>query len=266
MAGQGDDRHHIVRNNTIHDCEQTASAAVSGPVQPNHGNHIYNIWAQRLFSGAEMAGIKIHASIDLLIQGNRLHHTGRSLWMDWMAQGTRITGTLLRQRPGRPVRGSDHGPFLVDNNSSFPDQPAGHVPRRRLRAQLMTGRIVSRPEPNRVTPYHPAHSTAVAGLVDIKGGDNRFYNNLLVGKGEPPAAAGKARGASGFGLWVYDNRPFPRCRRAAMSSAMARAPMPAKQTQSPCGVNPKARIVDEGSNVHLHLTWDPAMRTPTARW
>lgn len=42
-----------------------------------------------------MAGIKIHASIDVLIQNNRIHLAGRGLWMDWMAQGTRITGNLL---------------------------------------------------------------------------------------------------------------------------------------------------------------------------
>ncbi len=31
-------------------------------------NNIYNIWTKRLFTGAEIAGIKIHASIDLLIR------------------------------------------------------------------------------------------------------------------------------------------------------------------------------------------------------
>ena len=51
---------------------------------------------------------------------------------------------------------------------------------------LMTGRILSRPEPRRSTPYHKAHSTALAGLYSTTGGDNRFYNNLLVGNG--PAA------------------------------------------------------------------------------
>jgi hypothetical protein len=79
---------------------------------------------------------------------------------------------------------------------------------------LMTGKIVSRSELRRDTPYHPAHSTKVAGLVNIRGGDDRFYNNIFVGAGATPAVApaGKAdwRGKeSGYGLWVYDNREFP---------------------------------------------------------
>ena len=97
----------------------------------------------------------------------------------------------------------DHGPFLVDNNMflsrvSLWDMSEGGA----YAHNLMTGQIVSRPEPRRVTPYHPAHSTAVAGLVDIKGGDDRFYNNILVGKGESAAGRreGRERGEAGGGL------------------------------------------------------------------
>ena len=64
-----------------------------GSVQQIASNHIHNIWAQRLFSGAEMAGIKFHAAIDVRIEHNRIHTCG-GLWMDWMAQGTRITRNL----------------------------------------------------------------------------------------------------------------------------------------------------------------------------
>ena len=131
-----------------------------------------------------------------------------------------------------------------------------------IKAQV-TGQIISRPEPRRVTPYHPAHSTAVAGLVDIKGGDDRFYNNILVGKGESSAATGKAAEAvAGFGLWVYDTREFPLqtggnvyCNGARPSSKEA------KDVTLP-GVDPKARIEDEGQVVYLRLAWERAMRNP----
>jgi len=43
-------------------------------------------------------------------------------------------------------------------------------------------------------------------LVNVKGGDDRFYNNLFVGQGE--SAAGPDKG-SGFGLSVYDARELP---------------------------------------------------------
>jgi hypothetical protein len=106
----------------------------------------------------------------------------------------------------------DHGPFVVDNNlflspTSLLDVSEGGA----YVHNLITGKIISFPEPRRDTPYHPAHSTAVAGLVNIKGGDDRFYNNIFVGRGESPAGASKAakkgpERATGFGLSVYDNR------------------------------------------------------------
>ncbi len=258
--------HHIVRNNTIHHCEQTGICGSLGAVFSQIiGNHIHDIWAQRLFTGAEMAGIKIHASIDLLIQRNRIHHTGLGIWMDWMAQGTHITGNLCYDNSSYDLFVEvDHGPFLVDNNlflspTSLLDMSEGGA----YAHNLMTGQIISRPEPNRVTPYHPAHSTAVAGLVDIKGGDDRFYNNILVGKGESPTAAGKgAEAASGFGLWVYDNRPFPLQTGGNVFCNGARPYAREANAVTLPGVDPKARVVDEGRNVYLHLTWDPAMRNP----
>jgi len=39
---------------------------------------------------------------------------------------------------------------------------------------LFAGRIVMHPELSRETPFHPAHSTAVAGLRNIVGGGDRF--------------------------------------------------------------------------------------------
>ena len=86
---------HIVRNNTIYNCEQTGMCGSLGAAFSQvDNNNIFNIWTKRLFTGAEIAGIKIHASIDMIIKNNRLANVGRGLWMDWMAQGTRITGNL----------------------------------------------------------------------------------------------------------------------------------------------------------------------------
>ncbi len=162
-----------------------------------------------------MAGIKLHAAIDVLIKNNRIHNAGRGLWMDWMAQGTRITGNLCYDNTTDDLFVEvDHGPFLVDNNLflsgvSLLDMSEGGA----YAHNLMAGRIVSRPEPRRSTPYHQAHSTALAGLSNIKGGDNRFYNNIFVGNGGPPAAGAEAdanpQRFGGYGLWVYDLRGYP---------------------------------------------------------
>ncbi|MCA1761216.1 MAG: right-handed parallel beta-helix repeat-containing protein, partial [Bacteroidales bacterium] len=87
---------HIIRNNTISECEQTGICGSMGAIFSTiENNNIFNIWTKRQFTGAEMGGIKIHASIDMLIKNNRLANCGRGLWLDWMAQGTRVTGNLL---------------------------------------------------------------------------------------------------------------------------------------------------------------------------
>src|SRR3990172_7800796 len=121
----------------------------------------------------------------MLIRSNRLHNAGRGMWMDWMAQGTRITGNLCYDNSTDDLFVEvNHGPFLVDNNLllsavSLRDWSQGGA----YAHNLMAGRIESRPELKRSTPYHEAHSTALAGLTNIKGGDNRFYNNIFVGGG-----------------------------------------------------------------------------------
>jgi hypothetical protein len=203
---------HIVRNNTIFNCEQTGICGSLGAVFSQiTSNHIYNIWAKRQFTGAEMAGIKLHAAIDVLIQNNRIHHAGRGMWMDWMAQGTRISRNLCYENTTDDLFVEvDHGPFLVDNNlflspTSLSDMSEGGA----YVHNLFTGRISSWPELSRSTPYHLAHATAVAGLTNIHGGDNRFYNNMFVGNGEPQSENAPAGRASGFGLWVYDSREYP---------------------------------------------------------
>jgi len=176
---------HIVRNNTIFNCEQAGIVGSLGAVFSRiSNNHIYNIWAKRFFSGAEMAGIKIHASIDVVIEKNHIHHAGRGIWIDWMAQGTRITGNLLHHNTTDDLFSEvNHGPYLVDNNLflsdiSLRDWSEGGA----FVHNLFAGVIAVYPETTRFTPYHFSHSTEVAGLRNILGGDNRFYNNIFIKK------------------------------------------------------------------------------------
>jgi len=172
--------HHVVRNNHIAYCEQAGIVGSLGAIFSTiTNNHIHHIHVRRLFSGAEMAGIKIHAAIDTRIADNRIHHTVRGIWLDWMAQGTRVTRNLLYDNPAGfdLFVEVDHGPFMVDNNlflsaNALLDWSEGGA----YAHNLFAGRIVHRPELRRETPYHPAHSTTVAGLQNIQGGDDRFYN------------------------------------------------------------------------------------------
>ena len=200
---------HIVRHNVIFNCEQAGVVGSLGAVFSQiSNNHIYNIWTKRQFAGAEIAGIKLHAAIDVLIRNNRIHNAGRGMWMDWMAQGTHITGNLLYDNSTDDLFVEvDHGPFLVDNNLFLSGLNLRDVSEGGAYAHnLMTGRILSQPEPRRSTPYHKAHSTALAGLTSIVGGDDRFYNNIFVGGAEAdinPLRFG------GHGLWVYNHREYP---------------------------------------------------------
>ena len=105
--------HHVVRNNTISHCEQAGIVGSLGAAFSTvTGNTIHDIHVRRLFTGAEMAGIKFHAAIDVVISHNHIYRTCRGLWLDWMAQGTRVSRQPVpRQRQRGPVRGS--GPRAV---------------------------------------------------------------------------------------------------------------------------------------------------------
>jgi len=177
--------HHIVRNNRIAHCEQAGIVGSLGAVFSTiTGNVIHDIHIRQLFSGAEMAGIKIHAAIDTEISHNHIYRTCRGIWLDWMAQGTHVTRNLLHDNKPREdlFVEVNHGPFLVEHNLFLSptvlfdmSEGAAYV------HNLFAGRVVLRPELRRETPFHKAHSTEVAGLRNIKGGDDRFYNNIFVG-------------------------------------------------------------------------------------
>lgn len=195
---------HIVRNNTISNCGQTGICGSLGAVFSTiENNDIYNIWTKRQFTGAEMGGIKIHASIDMVIIGNRLHNCGRGLWLDWMAQGTRVSRNLFYNNTTDDIFAEvNHGPFLIDNNIflsplSIRDWSEGGA----YVHNLVAGNIELFPQ-DRKTPFHEAHSTTMTALAQTKGGDNRYINNIFIG--------GNSNGKrSKSGLGIYSSTFFP---------------------------------------------------------
>jgi alpha-N-arabinofuranosidase len=196
--------HHLVRNNTVSHCEQAGIVGSLGAAFSTvSGNTIHDIHVRKLFTGAEMAGIKFHGAIDTVIRDNHIYRTCLGLWLDWMAQGTRVSANLLHNNGRDLFVEVNHGPFVVDNNlflsgENLLDMSEGGT----YAHNLFSGKLVSAPEPDRQTPYHPAHSTKVAGLTNVKGGDCRFYNNVFVrcdGSGD----------SAGYGLATYDDREYP---------------------------------------------------------
>ena len=80
-------------------------------------NAIREGWTKRQFNGAEIGGIKFHAALDARIAHNRIHNTGRALWLDWMTQGTHVSSNLFYGNDLEDIfLEVNHGPFLVENN------------------------------------------------------------------------------------------------------------------------------------------------------
>ncbi len=191
---------HIIRRNNIHHCEQGGIIGRMGGVfsiiEDNHIHHINNMME---LGGAEIAGIKMHAAIDVTMRRNHIHHCTMGIWCDWEAQGTRITQNLLHdnQRPefASQLEGSmtcqdifvevSHGPTLIDNNILLSDvslriATQGVAMVHNLCAGAFT--MVGEGTTWRYTPYHFPHRTEVMGFMTILHGDDRIYNNIFIQK------------------------------------------------------------------------------------
>ena len=208
---------HIVRRCNIHDCGQPGIVGhLGGVFSLIEDNHIHHINNKQNLAGAEIGGIKMHAAIDCIFRRNHIHHCTRGIWLDWQAQGTRVTQNFMHHNTLPNLKdtlqyteesrkslfsglGEDlfvevsHGPTLIDNNLllstrsiKFASQGGAIV------HNLIGGSIVSvgigtdngvpdLPTP-RYTPYHVPHGTAVAGFMTFLHGDVRFYNNAFVGQ------------------------------------------------------------------------------------
>ncbi|NOX53623.1 MAG: DUF1565 domain-containing protein [Planctomycetes bacterium] len=250
---------HVVRNNVIYDCEQAGVVGSLGAVFSRiENNHIYNIWTKRQFSGAEIAGIKIHAAIDVILGQNHIHNTGRGIWLDWMAQGTRVTRNLLYDNTTDDLFVEvNHGPFLVDNNVFLSatslrcwSQGGAWV------HNLMTGAVEAFEEVDRCTPYHLPHSTWVAAVRSIHGGENRFYNNIFV-KGYPDLKtrrSGRGRRIRwlGYGLEPFDHTTYQVLASGNVYLNGAKPHAKEKGCRVREDFDPRIRIEQRGGTLALH--------------
>src|SRR4029450_4321589 len=108
---------HVIPRNTIRDCGQNGIVGHLGCVFSTiEDNHIYNIAIKREFYGYEIAGIKLHAAIDVTIRHNRIHDCTLGTWLDWQTQGTRVSRNLYYANNRDLFVEVSHGPFLVDHN------------------------------------------------------------------------------------------------------------------------------------------------------
>jgi hypothetical protein len=249
--------HHLVRNNTISHCEQTGIVGSLGcSFSTVTGNTIHDIHVRQLFDGCEQAGIKFHGAIDVEISRNHIYRNIRGIWLDWMAQGTRITGNLLHDNN---IGGYcqdlflevDHGPFLVDNNIFLspttvfmPSQGGAFV------HNLIGGSVLLQDFDGRMTPFHKAHSTEIAGLHDNPSGDIRFYNNLFV---------------NGGNLSAYDAPKLPVWMEGNVFLAGAK---PSSQESHPLlkpEFDPAVKLVGKPDGFYLEMKFDKGWATEQTR-
>ena len=245
---------HVVRRNRISHCEQTGVVGSLGcSFSTVTGNEIHDIHVHRLFSGAEMAGIKFHGAIDVEISRNHIYRSGTfGIWLDWMAQGAHVTGNLLHDNGNADVFFEvDHGPFLVDHNlllspRTLLTQSQGGA----FAHNLIAGSFQMIPYDSRLTPLHRAHATELAGLRDNPCGDFRYYNNLVVGRGSLAPWDG-AR----LPVWMEGNVFV----KGAAASTNEAAPL-----LKP-GFDPGLQLVEKPDGWYLDLALDPAWATERAR-
>lgn len=174
---------HIVRYNEIFQCEQCAIVGHLGAVFSEiYGNRIHHIHHKQSYHGAEVAGIKLHASLDTQIHDNVFYSCYRAVWFDWQAQGTHLYRNVCFDSLSEDLFVEVcHGPYLVDHNLFLSKMNFRNVSQGGAFAHnLFAGRIVINPDRGRMTPYHFPHETAVAGYTNIIGGDDRYYNNIFL--------------------------------------------------------------------------------------
>jgi hypothetical protein len=134
-----------------------------------------------------MGGIKFHAAVDSEISGNHIYRCNRGIWLDWMTQGTHVSRNLLHDNgPSEDLfLEVNHGPALIENNLLLSEKSLLVNSQGEAYAHnLIAGRIHVITGEKRETPHLKEHATEVAGLAPNKSGDQRFYNNILLGKAD----------------------------------------------------------------------------------
>jgi alpha-N-arabinofuranosidase len=215
------------------------------------GNTIHDIHVRCLFTGAEMAGIKFHGAIDVEISGNHIYRTCLGLWLDWMAQGARVSRNLFHDNSRDLFVEVNHGPFLVDNNIFLSPSALLTVSQGGAYVHnLIAGGMDLNPFDDRMTPFHKAHSTEVAGLHNNPCGDDRYYNNVFVER---------------MDLGKYDTAKFPVWMDG---NVFLKGAKPSKHEAAPLvkpDFDPALKLVEKADGCYLEMKLDPAWITAPAR-
>lgn len=270
---------HIIRNNVIYDCGQNGIVGHMGCVFSQiYDNHIYNIAVKHEYFGHEIAGIKLHAAIDVQIHHNRIHDCSLGTWLDWQAQGTRVSKNLYYQNDRDWMIEVTHGPCLVDNNIFASDYSIDNYAQGTAWVNnLFCGIMHKEDVLNRATPYHFPHTTVLAGTAVVYGADDRIYQNIFLGGTKLPYSTANFSGAFFNGTEGYQGCPVDMDEYIGYINSYERGDLePHLYTKQPAYIernaylkgapafgrekehylsdmDPQVRIVTEGDEVYLEI-------------
>lgn len=240
---------HIVRNNRISHCEKNAiHGSLGSPFCEISGNDIHDIARTGWVHGPDTAGIKFLGGVDMVIRDNHIYLCGGSagIWLDWMAQGTIVTGNLLHDNAQDIFFEMQHGPLVSANNILLSkNSQLINSEGLALVHNLIAGATRNISDP-RATPFHPAHALTIAGLFTACGGDHRVHNNIFAGDWN---ILGKLPNIGSGNVFVGTAKPLP------FDTFPVTAP----------GFNPPIKLIQKADGWYLTLNADPAWRAAAQR-
>ncbi len=253
---------HIVRRNRISHCGQggivgSMGCAFSTVIE----NNISDINGLEGWFGDEIAGIKFHGAVDCLIAHNRVrrvHGPYPGIWLDWMTQGTRISGNLLYENDRDIYMEVNHGPFIVDNNfflsrQSIIEQSEGGA----YVHNWIGGKVCSQQRDGRHTPVLKSHDTTIVRIDVITGGHSVWANNVF---SSPPQDDSDS---SDLQAWSWrhglgDLATFPSMRLMGNLYGQGVSPLPQEDgsMQLDIPIRCKFQTTDDGESV---LSFEPLL-------
>jgi len=185
--------HHLVRRNVIQRCGQSGVAGCRGcVVSVIEQNLVEDTNYKREFGGWETAGIKVHFAADTIIRNNCVRRVRKGgdggaygIWVDWSCQGTRITGNVIYDTDTWCMHiEANHGPILVDNNVFM----GGNI-YQQSEAVIFVHNLFYNCQPIfngpelRTPDFFAPHTLRQLDKQSVTMRDDRWYNNLFIGKG-----------------------------------------------------------------------------------
>jgi alpha-N-arabinofuranosidase len=212
---------HVVRNNHISHCEKNGiHGSLGGIFSIIEGNTIVDIAQRGWIGGPDVAGLKLLASNDVIIRNNHIYRCGAvgGIWLDWMAQGTRVTGNLLHDNRQDLFMEVDHGPFLIDNNLFLSSRSLTEWSQGAAYAHNLIAGSTSQRKERRKTPYFKSHTMKNMKVSDIQHKDERYYNNVFLGRGLSIYGEKDANVQAAGNVFLASAKPSTRDRDAVVAA------------------------------------------------